>query len=127
MKPSPIAGIAAAALGLAAPALAHHSMAVYDDSKVVTLDGTVREFRFVNPHALVTLDVAGVGGAELWTVELESRLPAACGAARRGSRATVGASRLAPARPSHRIPRDQNFGPPSYFSPTGAACSRTAS
>lgn len=66
----------AALLGAAAPALAHHSFAAqYDGSKTVTLDGTVKEFKFVNPHALATIDVADdKGAAQQWTVEFDGRL-----------------------------------------------------
>src|SRR5687767_1600120 len=39
---------------LALPAQAHHGVAPhYDDGKQVTIDGTVAEFRFINPHSFV--------------------------------------------------------------------------
>jgi len=59
-----------------APAFGHHSFAAqYDGSKTVTLDGTVKDFRFVNPHALATIDVADEKGAvQQWTVEFDGRL-----------------------------------------------------
>ena len=67
-----------AALGVAtwAPAFAHHSFAAqFDGSKTVTLDGTVKEFRFVNPHALAAIDVTDdKGAAQQWTVEFDGRL-----------------------------------------------------
>ena len=52
-------GLAVAALVLApaAPALAHHSFAMFDQSKIVTLEGTVHEFQWTNPHAWIELDV----------------------------------------------------------------------
>ena len=48
-------GLAVAALVLApaAPALAHHSFAMFDQSKIVTLEGTVHEFQWTNPHAWI--------------------------------------------------------------------------
>jgi len=60
---------------LALPALAHHGVAPhYDDSKQVTIDGTVSEFQFINPHAFVYLRVAGTDGKEaIWHCELASR------------------------------------------------------
>jgi Family of unknown function (DUF6152) len=70
--------LVAAALGIAtlAPAFAHHSFAAqYDGSKTVTLEATIKEFKFVNPHALATIDVADDKGAvQQWTVEFDGRL-----------------------------------------------------
>jgi hypothetical protein len=58
---------------LAAPALAHHSFAMFDQTRQVTLQGTVREFQWTNPHAWIHLDVPrSDGGADLWRVELNS-------------------------------------------------------
>ena len=39
------------------PAAAHHSFAMIDATKTVTLSGTVKEFRWTNPHAWVRLEV----------------------------------------------------------------------
>ena len=47
----------ALALGIASPVLAHHSHAMFDHTKDVTLTGTVTVFEFVNPHASLYLDV----------------------------------------------------------------------
>ena len=59
--------------GLAATAQAHHSFAMFDPAKVVTLQGKVKEFRWVNPHVSLFVDVAGPGGqAGVWSVELTS-------------------------------------------------------
>lgn len=67
-----ISGIAAAAaIATVAPALAHHSFAMFDPAKVVTLQGTVREFRWVNPHVSLFVNVAGPNGG-IWAVELTS-------------------------------------------------------
>jgi hypothetical protein len=77
MKPIPL-GLITTALGVAAmaPAFAHHSFAAqFDGNNTVTLDGTVKEFRFVNPHALAKIDVADdKGGVQEWTVEFDGRL-----------------------------------------------------
>ena len=48
--------------------LAHHSTAPFDMTREVTVRGVVREFRFVNPHSYVILEVAG----ERWTLEAEA-------------------------------------------------------
>jgi hypothetical protein len=62
-----ITGIYAAALlvaiGVAAPAAAHHSFATYDTSKIETIVGTVREFQWVNPHTWIYLSVQDGSGA----------------------------------------------------------------
>src|SRR4051794_35604916 len=40
-----------AALLLTAPALAHHSGAMFDRTKEVTIAGTVKDFQWTNPHS----------------------------------------------------------------------------
>ncbi len=48
---------------LATFALAHHNSApLYDASKSVTITGTVKEFRFINPHARVLVTVVDANG-----------------------------------------------------------------
>ena len=49
-------------LGPAAPAWSHHSHAMFDHSKPVTLTGTVTEFVFRNPHVFLYVDVKGQNG-----------------------------------------------------------------
>ena len=45
-------------LGFVGSALAHHSNDYHFDRNVlVTVSGTVRAFRFINPHALILVDV----------------------------------------------------------------------
>jgi hypothetical protein len=66
-------GVAAAVLTIAVPAVAHHSFAMFDPGKVVTLNGTVKEFRWVNPHVSLFVLASRPGGAtELWSVEITS-------------------------------------------------------
>jgi hypothetical protein len=61
------------ALLLAGAALAHHSFAMFDQSKQVELKGTVREFQWTNPHAFIHIDVPNqAGGVDSWQVELNS-------------------------------------------------------
>jgi Family of unknown function (DUF6152) len=57
---------------LAAPALAHHSFAMFDQKKIVTLDGTVIEFQWTNPHAFIEMDVIVGGKHARWSIELNS-------------------------------------------------------
>jgi hypothetical protein len=64
---------AAALLVGAGSAMAHHSFAMFDRDKEVTLNGTVREFQWTNPHAFIEIEVADSGGkTEKWSVEMNS-------------------------------------------------------
>ena len=55
---------------LSASALAHHGRAVYS-TDVITLEATVTEFRFVNPHVQVYFDITTEAGEiEHWQGEL---------------------------------------------------------
>ncbi|HEU4650459.1 MAG TPA: DUF6152 family protein, partial [Croceibacterium sp.] len=64
--------LAAAAVAVAAPALAHHSFAMFDQRKIMTLEGTVPEFQWTNPHAFIEMDVAAGGATQHWSIELNS-------------------------------------------------------
>ncbi len=64
---------AAIALAWGAAALAHHSFAMFDQSKELPLTGTVHDFQWTNPHAYIDIDVPNAGGGiDLWKVELNS-------------------------------------------------------
>jgi hypothetical protein len=56
----------------ATPAAAHHSFAMFDMSKSVRLEGTVKRFDWTNPHSWIFLDVMGPSMRESWTIELPS-------------------------------------------------------
>jgi DNA helicase HerA-like ATPase len=59
---------------IAGTAPAHHSISgVYDSGESVTVRGTVAEFRFVNPHPLLIIEVAGGTAAETWLLEMDNR------------------------------------------------------
>ena len=59
---------------LAAPAAAHHSIAgVYDSSRTVTVEGSVSEFRFINPHPILVIDVAADEARQSWQLEMDNR------------------------------------------------------
>jgi hypothetical protein len=65
--------VAVIALARVLPTYAHHSFAMFDQSKQVTLKGTVREFQWTNPHAWIHLDVPTADGLkDTWQVELNS-------------------------------------------------------
>ena len=51
---------------------AHHSTAAFDTSQVVRIDGTITQFRWINPHASIKIDGVTEGDAPdgLWTVEM---------------------------------------------------------
>jgi hypothetical protein len=52
-----LAGIAASLI--AAPAVAHQSFAMFDATKTVTMNGTVKSFEWTNPHMWLTVTVDG--------------------------------------------------------------------
>ena len=66
--------IAIAVAAFTAPAIAHHSFAMFDDTKTVTLSGTVKEFEWVNPHSWlrVTVNDEKTGKPAVWALELSS-------------------------------------------------------
>jgi hypothetical protein len=59
-------------LALAVPAVAHHSYAMFDSDKSVTLKGTVKDFQWTNPHCWVQLLVAGNDAAIEWSVQMNA-------------------------------------------------------
>ena len=70
-----IAGLAVVLAGIGvnvAPALAHHSTAAFDNNRVIKIEGTVKQFRWINPHA--SFKVEGVAEGDfpdgLWTIEM---------------------------------------------------------
>src|SRR5215510_5540437 len=64
-----LAGLAVAMTAI--PALAHHSFAMFDALKTVTLEGTVKEFQWTNPHSWILMMVKNPQGAdEQWAIEL---------------------------------------------------------
>jgi len=72
MKSSFVMAVSAVLLLTASSALAHHSPVMFDRTKKVTLEGTVAEFWWTNPHASIQLDVMATGGVERWGVEMNS-------------------------------------------------------
>jgi len=65
-------GLASIVLAIyAVPAFAHHSFAMFDASKTMTLQGTVKEFHWTNPHSWIFLMVQNPGGPPTeWPIEL---------------------------------------------------------
>ncbi len=52
-----------------AAAWAHHSFAMFDQTKQVTVAGTVKDFEWTNPHAFIEVEDAQ---GKTWGVELNS-------------------------------------------------------
>jgi hypothetical protein len=57
--------------GLAAPAPAHHSFAMFDADRTYAVQATVKEFEWVNPHSSLRIMVKDerTGRPVLWTLE----------------------------------------------------------
>jgi hypothetical protein len=54
-------------------AYAHHAAAGVDRSKTVTIEGTVRQFKWANPHSWLDLQVPNdKGGIDVWSLEMTS-------------------------------------------------------
>lgn len=64
---------AVAAAFLTGPALAHHSGAMFDATKSITKEGTVKEFQWTNPHTWLNMMVMNEQGQpEEWAMEFGS-------------------------------------------------------
>jgi hypothetical protein len=65
-------GIIAAAVSAAAPVLAHHSGAMFEETKTITVEGVVKQFQYTNPHSWLLVDVKGKDGkVTTWGFEAE--------------------------------------------------------
>lgn len=73
MKKALFAWAAALAIAGTTSVAAHHSPAAFETQKTVTLVGTVKEFRWQNPHTWIEILVPNEKGQEvLWAIELTS-------------------------------------------------------
>ena len=51
---------------------AHHSAAMFDEKKTITVEGQVKEFQFTNPHSWLLVDVKDKDGkVTTWGFEAE--------------------------------------------------------
>jgi hypothetical protein len=75
-------GLAGVLLALSFPAAAHHGQAgLFDDTRTIELEGTVKEWSFVNPHPVLVLETTEASGETVqWDVYFG---PAAVSALRR--------------------------------------------
>ena len=60
---------ATSVLVAAPPLAAHHSAAMFDDTKVVELSGTVKALQWTNPHVWLQVMVEDKGTATEWSLE----------------------------------------------------------
>ena len=57
---------------MAAPALAHHSGAMFEKVKTITVEGVVKQFQYTNPHSWLLVDVKNKDGSvTTWGFEAE--------------------------------------------------------
>lgn len=66
--------VIAAATIAAAPVFAHHSFAMYEPTKTLTLNAVVKSFQWTNPHCVlwVVVQPDGGGAAQEWSLETTS-------------------------------------------------------
>jgi len=63
--------LALVAGGVSTPSLAHHSFAMFDMTKQVTVTGTVKQFQWTNPHAYIQLVSKDANGRDVeWSMEM---------------------------------------------------------
>ena len=53
-------------------AVAHHSGAMFDDKKSVSIAGTVKTFQWTNPHCWIQVLVPGQEAPTEWSIEMGS-------------------------------------------------------
>jgi hypothetical protein len=58
-------------LGASPAAWVHHSGAMFDRARVIEINGVVKEFLWINPHASFKVEVQGAQGeTQLWFIEM---------------------------------------------------------
>ena len=71
-----LASVGAVVLALAAggapePSRAHHSFAMFDMTREVTVSGTIKQFQWTNPHAYIQLVAKDSSGRDVeWSMEM---------------------------------------------------------
>jgi len=61
------------AAGAVTPAVAHHSFAMFDRTRMLQVEGaTVTQFHWANPHSFVVVDVKDTNGVTSYTLECNS-------------------------------------------------------
>jgi hypothetical protein len=62
----------AVALTAVRSAAAHHSYAMFDPTRSVTLQGTLKEFQWTNPHCFIQVLIDGDARPVEWSVQMDS-------------------------------------------------------
>jgi hypothetical protein len=57
---------------ISVPCAAHHSFAMFDPQKLMTLHGTVKELQWTNPHCFLQIIVPAAGVTAEWSLEMHS-------------------------------------------------------
>ncbi len=94
----------ALALGISAPGWSHHSHAMFDHSVETTIEGTVSEFSYRNPHVFLYVDVAEEGETVKYWIEMSNipnmiRRGIGANTFKSGDEVTVNMNPLADGRP----------------------------
>jgi hypothetical protein len=68
------AGMVAGAIICATPVKAHHSFAMFDSGRTITVTGTVKEFQWTNPHVVIWVAVNDARSPQpiVWSIEATS-------------------------------------------------------
>jgi hypothetical protein len=68
------AGIVVGVIICATPVKAHHSFAMFDQGRTITVTGTVKEFQWTNPHVLIWVEVNDARNPQpiVWSIEATS-------------------------------------------------------
>jgi hypothetical protein len=70
MRQAVVLGFAALLLSSTAPALAHHSLSMFEREKTVTVTGIVKEFAWGTPHIFIEVESDGADGMVVhWNIE----------------------------------------------------------
>ncbi len=68
-----VGGVLGLLMVMTAPAMAHHSFAVFDHTRTLTIRGTVTKFQWTNPHGFLEVDVPQPDGTtKHFSIELTS-------------------------------------------------------
>ena len=58
--------VTATVVGLATPALAHHSFGEFQMDKPLKLTGTLTDMHLINPHSYMEIEVVDASGLSIW-------------------------------------------------------------
>jgi hypothetical protein len=73
VRPFGFAVLAILLIGFATPSLAHHSTVMFDLNKTITIEGTITQIAWGNPHSVMFVDAKPLDQADVpvknWVVE----------------------------------------------------------